>query len=79
MGVGRSLLLLADAVYTEGPVLNELGRFEVVSALLGAILTGVYLVGLLERRNPVVLRMGYDSLAVLLLFGGGVVLLVNLR
>lgn len=77
--VNVSLLLLADAVYAEGPVLNELGRFEAILALLGALLTGVYLVGLLERRNPVVLRMGYDSLAVLVIFGLGVALLVGLR
>ncbi len=77
--VNVSLLLLADAVYTEGPVINELGRFETISALLGAILTGTLLVGLLERRNPVVLRIGYDTLAILLLFAGGVGLLFTLR
>jgi cation:H+ antiporter len=73
--VNLSLILLADAVFTRGPVINELGAFETVSALLGATLTGVFLVGLLERRNPTVMRMGYDSLAVMLLFGVGLVLL----
>ena len=77
--VNLSLILVADAVYAGGPVINALGRFEVVSALLGALLTGLYLVGLLEHRNPVVLRMGYDSLAVLLVFCGGVALLFGLR
>ncbi len=77
--VNVSLLLLADAVYTEGPVINELGRFETISALLGAILTGTLLVGLLERRNPVVLRIGYDTLAILVLFLSGVGLLFTLR
>lgn len=60
-------------------MIGELGRFEIVSSLLGVLLTGAYLVGLLEHRNPVVLRMGYDSLAVLLLFAGGVALLFMLR
>ena len=73
--VNLSLILLADAVFTGGPVINELGRFEVVSALLGASLTGVFLVGLLERRDPTIMRMGYDSLAVIVLFCGGLVLL----
>lgn len=77
--VNISLLLLADIVYRGGPVIGELGRFEMVSALLAVVLTGIYLVGLLERRNPVILRMGYDSLAVLLVFAGGVVLLFSLR
>ncbi len=77
--VNVSLLLLADAVYSGGPVINELGRFETISALLGTILTGTLLVGLLERRNPVVLRIGYDTLAILILFFGGVGLLFTLR
>lgn len=77
--VNLSLFLLADLVYTGGPVINELGPFEVASALLGLALIGIFLVGLLERRNPKVLRMGYDSLAVLLLFPAGVALLYGLR
>ena len=58
--VNVSLILLADAMFTGGPVINELGRFEIASALLGVILTGVLLIGLLERRNPTFLSMGYD-------------------
>lgn len=77
--VNISLILLADAVFTGGPVIGELGRFEVVSALLGSGLVALYTVGLLEHRNPVVLRMGYDSLAVLVTFAGGVALLFTLR
>ena len=74
-----ALILLADAVFAEGPVINELGRFEATSALLGVTLTGMILVGLLERRDPTVLRMGYDSLAVVLLFAGGVALLFGIQ
>lgn len=76
--VNVSLILLADAVYAGGPVLDELGRFEAISALLGASLVGIYLVGLLERRNPVALRMGYDSLAVLAVFSAALALLFSL-
>jgi cation:H+ antiporter len=77
--INVALILLADAVYAGGPVINALGRFEAVSALLGATLVGIYLVGLLERRDPVVLRMGYDSLAVMAVFAGGLALLFSLR
>ena len=73
-----SLILLVDAVFAGGPVINEIGDFEVVSSLLGTSLTEVFLVGLLERRNPVILRMGYDSLCVILLFALGLVLLFSL-
>lgn len=77
--VNLSLFLLADLVFRGGPVVNELGRFEIVSALLGLVLIGIFLVGLLERRNPTFLRMGYDSLAVIVLFTAGVGLLYLVR
>lgn len=76
--VNLSLILLADAVYRGGPVINELGDFEVVSSLLGATLIGVFLVGLLERRDPTVIKMGWDSLAVMAIFAGGLVLLYSI-
>lgn len=66
--INLALILLADAFFAGGPVINELGEFEVLSALLGAMLTGVLIIGLLERRNPTVLRMGYDSLVIIVLF-----------
>jgi cation:H+ antiporter len=77
--VNVSLILLADAAFRGGPVIAELGRFEIVSSLLGVTLTGVYLVGLLEHRHPLVLRIGYDSAAVMLLFAGGLALLFSLQ
>ncbi len=76
--VKLSLILLADSVFRGGPVINELSHFETVSALLGALLTGVFLIGLLERRNPTVMRMGWDSLAVMILLAGGLVLLYRM-
>lgn len=77
--VNLALLLLADLAFTGGPVINEAGSFEALSALLGTVLTGIVLVGLLERRNRTILRMGYDSAAVLLVFAAGVGLLYAVR
>lgn len=76
--VNLSLLPLGDALFTGGPLIDELGAFEVVSALLGAALIGIFLVGLLEHRDRTVLKMGYDSAAVILLFGLGLGLLATL-
>ena len=77
--INLSLFLLADLIYRGGPVVSQLGAFEVASALLALVLIGIFQAGLLERRNPRILRMGYDSLAVLLLFPAGVALLFVLR
>jgi cation:H+ antiporter len=73
--INLSLILLADAVFVGGPVINELSRFETTSALLGAVLIGVFLIGLLERRDRTVIKMGWDLLVVMILFAGGLALL----
>jgi cation:H+ antiporter len=74
-----ALLFLADAVYGGRPVLNEVGRFAAVAALLGIAVTTLYIAGLVERRDRTLFRMGYDSLAVLALYLGGMALLYRLR
>src|SRR3546814_8971015 len=49
--INLSLLPLGDLIFSGEPVMNVLGAFETVSALLGAILIGIFMVGLLEHRN----------------------------
>lgn len=74
-----AVIFLADLAFAGGPVLGEVGTFSLIGSLLGLMVTGVYLVGLLERRKRVVLGMGIDSLLVLLLYVAGVGLLYTLR
>lgn len=74
-----ALLFLADIAYAGGPILNEVGRFSLVGALLGTLVTGVYLAGLLEHRKRSVLAAGVDSHLVLLLYLGGMYLLYTMR
>lgn len=73
------LLFFADLAYRPAPVLNEVGAFSQVAALLGVLLTTIYLIGIAERQDKTALRMGYDSLLVLVLYGGGLALLYSLR
>lgn len=73
--VNLSLLPLADITFKGEPVLNVLGNFEIISALLGATLIGIFMVGLLEHRNRTIFRMGVDSAAVILSFAAGLGLL----
>ncbi|SDB12264.1 sodium:calcium antiporter [Bauldia litoralis] len=72
------LIPIADIFFRQGPILAQAGRFEAVAVVLGIILTSVYVVGLLDRRNQTVLRMGYDSLAAIVAFGIGIVLLATI-
>jgi cation:H+ antiporter len=74
-----ALLLAVDAAYDGPPVLNEVGAFSTLAALLGILATGLFLAGLLERRHRMVLRMGLDSIAVLAAYAAGLLLLYRLR
>jgi cation:H+ antiporter len=72
------LIFVADLAYREGPILREASAFESVAALLALVLTGIFVLGLLERKDKTVLRMGYDSLATIAVFAGGLLLLNQL-
>lgn len=74
-----ALVFLVDVVYPAGPVVNEGGRFALVACLLATLLACIYLVGLLERRNHTVARMGLDSATVLVAYLAGVAVLYQLR
>ena len=77
--LGLALLFMVDAVYREGPVLAEAGRFAAFAALLGIAVTALFLAGLIERGHRMVLRMGIDSLLVLGTYLAGVAVLYSLR
>ena len=74
-----TIIVLVDALHPGGPVLPEVGRPASVGALLGIVLTSIFLVGLIERRDRVLLRMGYDSIAILLAYAAGLVVLYAVR
>jgi cation:H+ antiporter len=58
------LIAVADLVYVGPPVLNEVGTFSAFASLLGIAVTAIALVGILERRDTTVARMGVDSIAI---------------
>lgn len=74
-----ALIFLVDAAYDGKPVFNEVGTLPLFASLLGIVLTVIYLIGLIERRNRTIARMGIDSLATLLVYCGGVFILYQLR
>jgi cation:H+ antiporter len=74
-----ALFFLADGFYRGGPILAATDTSAIFAASLGLVVTCLYLVGLLERRDRTFLRMGYDSVAVLVAYSGGLVGLYFLR
>ena len=74
-----TLLAVADLLSAgEKPVLEAAGTFEVLGALVALLMTGAFVVGLLERKDRTVLRMGYDAMAALLVFAGGIAIMAPL-
>lgn len=74
-----SLLFLAELLYRRGTILAHAGPTVVFVAAIGAAMTCIYLWGLIERENRTVLRIGWDSVAALLLYLVGVSVLYVLR
>jgi cation:H+ antiporter len=74
-----TIIVLVDALHPGDPVLAAAGRFAAFGALLAIVLTAVFLVGMIERRDRTVFRMGIDSLIALACYAGGLVVLYQLR
>jgi cation:H+ antiporter len=73
------LIFLIDVVYVGDPVLNHASSFEIVASLLAIAMMGILMMGLLERRDRTILGMGYDSIALIGVFLGGLLLLFGQR
>ena len=72
-------LLFLVALLAGGAVFQSVPAGALFAASLGIIMTCVYLWGMLEHSDRTVLRMGWDSAAVLVLYAGGLVALYLLR
>jgi cation:H+ antiporter len=66
------LIFLVDAASPGPAVINEQGGFAAFGAVLGIVVTLIYVAGLIERSNRTFLRLGVDSWAVIATYLGGV-------
>jgi cation:H+ antiporter len=73
-----SLLFIADIFFRSGPLLGAAPRQAMFTGSLGLVMTCLYLWGLLERRNRTFWRAGIDSVANLLLYVGGLLVLYTM-
>jgi cation:H+ antiporter len=74
-----SILFFVDLVYDGEPVLAAAGAFAGFAALLALSLTAIFVIGMIERRDRTVARMGWDSLTVLAVYAAGLVVLYRMR
>ncbi len=73
-----AIIVAIDLVAPGQSVIEQAGGFEIAAAMLALVLTGVFVIGLIERRDRTILRMGQDSIAAILVYFGGVTLLLSL-
>ncbi len=73
------LVFIADVFYRQGPILQQVDSSAMFAAASGVVITAVYMIGMLERRDRTVLRMGVDSAVVLAIYLGSLVILYQLR
>jgi len=72
-----AIIFVIDLVASGPPMFDLAGRFEALAAVLALAMTGVFVIGLIERRDQTVLRMGLDSIAAVGLYLVGLAFLVH--
>jgi cation:H+ antiporter len=70
-----ALVFLADVLHRDGSVLARAEHTVVFVAALGAVMTCIYLWGLMERENRTLLGVGWDSATVVAVYAGGMAVL----
>lgn len=73
-----AIILAIDLVTPRPGVLAQAGAFEITATMLALGLTGIFVIGLIERRDRTIFRMGEDSIAAIIVYFGGVGLLISL-
>ncbi len=77
--INIGLIFVVDLVAQGEPVLSQAGTFDAFGALLGIAVTALFVIGMAERGDKTVFRMGLDSVAVLVCYFAGLVVLFFLR
>ncbi|MCA1490330.1 sodium:calcium antiporter [Ensifer sp. NBAIM29] len=72
-------LFLIDVTGGADAVMNNVGRFETFAALIAVTVTAIFIIGLVERRDRTIFKMGYDAFGVLTVYLAGLMVLYFLR
>jgi cation:H+ antiporter len=70
------VLLLVGSIICGKSAIDSIDNVDIYLTALGILLTGIYMIGLTIKSQRQVIRMGYDSLAILVVYLLGIVGLV---
>lgn len=73
-----TLILPADIMYRQGPILQEANGLAQFSIAVGIVVTAIYVAGILIRKTPRAFGVGVDSLLVLAIYIGSLFALYNM-
>lgn len=73
------LVLPADILHTSAPILSSAKSSTQLAISSGILVTTIFLIGLIVRRKPRVLRIGIDSFLVLAVYAGSLFLYYSLK
>jgi len=72
-------IIFAIDLFAPGPPVIQLaGTFEALAAVLALAMTGAFVIGLIERRDKTVMRMGQDSITAAAVYAVGMAALTGL-
>lgn len=69
------LLAFSDIAYRQGSIYTAIANRQIFVMALTALMTGILLLGLLEREKYGVGNIGFESVLILLIYGGGIIML----
>jgi cation:H+ antiporter len=70
-----AFVLVADIAFRAGPITEAVTAAHTTTALLAIVLASVALAGLIYRSTHAALRLGFESIAIVVIYLGGVFLL----
>lgn len=69
------VIAVSDIVYRDGSIYHAVGEHSVTWGLLAILMTAVLILGFVRRERYGIGRIGFESLLILLLYGGALMLL----
>jgi len=73
-----AILIITDIVYRQGSIFAAVSLSHTITALVGLILSAIAVIGLFYRSEKTFIRIGWDSVFIILVYIGGIYLLFNI-